>query len=103
MLWTVLYSLDFLAILTFAISYYRNCYRRGYRIDLWHYGLFTVCIIPNMLMLPFARNELNGVVLGQDYAAVMAALPAVQIVRLTQVHEIVALRRGRGLTPTPSS
>ena len=75
--WNLLYILDLFAIVLFAVSYYRNCYRRGYRIDVWHFNLFLSCVFPNLMMLPFAQSELNGVVLGQDFAAVMSALPTV--------------------------
>jgi oligosaccharide repeat unit polymerase len=101
--WTLVYILDFIAILTFAVSYYRNCYRRGYRIDMWHFILLSACIIPNMLMLPFARNELNGVVLGQDYAAVMAVLPTVFLITFVGYYSMLVggglwrLRTGIGI------
>ena len=36
--------------------YYRNCYRKGYRIDFWHTNLFLLCVFPNMIMLPFAKS-----------------------------------------------
>lgn len=50
-------------ILHFLWSYYRNCYRKGYRLDFWHFvlfqGLFVTCI-----MLPFSRSALNVYALG---------------------------------------
>jgi oligosaccharide repeat unit polymerase len=90
MLWNVLYFLDLLAISQFAISYYRNCYRRGYRIDYWHAQLFLVCVLPNLIMLPFARSELNGAILGQDFAAVMAVLPTIFLLTLLGYFAILA-------------
>lgn len=77
MSWGLLYILDALAIALFVLSYYRNCYRQGYRIDFWHEQLFLLCVLPNMLMLPFANNILNGLILGRDYTAVVAAIPDV--------------------------
>jgi hypothetical protein len=78
----LLYGLDLAAIALFAISYYRNCYRRGYRIDFWHAELFLLCVFPNMIMLPFASSELNIIVLGRDLDAVIAAVPTVFLITL---------------------
>ncbi len=80
--WTTLYVADLFAIASFLVSYYRNCYRKGYRIDLWHANLFLVCVFPNMIMLPFARSELNFLVLGKDLYPVVAALPTVYLITL---------------------
>lgn len=80
MSWTLIYSIDLFAMLTFGISYYKNCYRRGYRIDFWHTQLFLACVFPNMILLPFTRSEMNQVVLGQDFDAVMVVLPAVFLI-----------------------
>ena len=77
MSWRTLYIIDLLAIFLFAISYYRNCYRKGYRVDFWHAQLFFGCIFPYMFMLPFARSELNAVTVGHDFAAIVAAVPVV--------------------------
>jgi oligosaccharide repeat unit polymerase len=82
MSWNLLYILDVLAISSFAISYYVNCYRQGYRIDIWHSQLFLGCVMPNMIMLPFSRSELNILILGRDFTAVVAALPSVFLVTL---------------------
>jgi oligosaccharide repeat unit polymerase len=82
MSWNLLYILDVLAISSFAISYYVTCYRQGYRIDIWHSQLFLGCVMPNMLMLPFSRSELNILILGRDFTAVVAALPSVFLVTL---------------------
>jgi oligosaccharide repeat unit polymerase len=75
--WNMLYMLDSFAIGLFAISYYLNCYRKGYRADLWHVTLFFSCVIPYMVMLPFTGNELNALVVGRDFARVVAAIPIV--------------------------
>ncbi len=80
--WQVLYAMDALAIASFLISYYLRCYRRGYRIDFWHSQLFLICVFPNMIMLPFAKSELNGIVLGNDLWAVVAVLPTVFLITL---------------------
>ncbi len=82
MSWNALYALDVLALALFALSYYRKCYRRGYRIDFWHAQLFLYCVLPNMVMLPFAKSELNILVLGKDLAAVTAVLPIVFLITL---------------------
>lgn len=80
--WSVLYIIDALAILSFAISYYLKCYRRGYRVDIWHAQLFFACVFPNMILLPAARSRMNEIVLGDDYAAVVAVLPNVFLITL---------------------
>src|SRR6266446_5011444 len=80
--WNALYVLDLCALTLFALSYYRKCYRRGYRIDFWHAQLFLYCVLPNMVMLPFAKSELNILVLGKDLAAVNAVLPFVFLITL---------------------
>src|SRR5260370_17067326 len=82
MTWNFLYASDVLAIFLFAIPYYRNCYRRGYRIDFWHVQLFLVCVLPNFVLLPFAKSELNGLVLGADLTAVINVLPNVFLLTL---------------------
>lgn len=82
MSWNLLYGIDLLAIALFAISYYRKCYRKGYRIDFWHAELFLLCVFPNMIMLPFAASELNIIVVGKDLDAVVEALPTVFLITL---------------------
>ena len=50
-------------MLQFVWSYYRNCYRKGYRLDIWHYNLLVYLFVIH-IMLPFDRGDLNAVVLG---------------------------------------
>jgi hypothetical protein len=106
MSWNLLYALDLFAISHFAVSYYRNCYRKGYRIDFWQLQLFFICVLPNMLMLPFARSEANAVVLFQDYGGVVAVLPDVFLITLLGYFAMVAggslwrLRVGLGMRKT---
>lgn len=80
--WSLCYLLDCSAIVLFAISYYRKCYRKGYRIDFWYAQVFLLCVFPNMLMLPFAKSELNVIVLGKDLNAVVAVLPVIFIITM---------------------
>ena len=104
--WSICYLLDGLAIAGFAISYYRKCYRRGYRIDFWYAQLFLLCVFPNMLMLPFAKSELNVLVLGRDLNAVTAVLPLVFLITMLGYLAILAgsglwrLKIGTGLRDT---
>lgn len=88
--WDVLYAFDLIAVILFAFSYYFKCYRKGYRLDFWHFQLFLVCVFPNLLMLPFARSQLNVIVLGNDLDAVIAALPAVFLVTLAGYLAVLA-------------
>lgn len=80
MSWNALYALDGILLTLFAFSYYFKCYRKGYRIDFWYAQLFLLCVFPNMIMLPFARSELNVIVLGKDLNAVVAVLPIVFLI-----------------------
>lgn len=50
-------------IFHFIWSYYRTCYRRGYRIDVWHASLFQLLLVTS-IMLPFNRSQLNVIALG---------------------------------------
>ena len=44
-------------------SYYWNCYRKGYSMDIWHFSLlFNLFVIH--IMLPFSRSDLNVFALG---------------------------------------
>jgi oligosaccharide repeat unit polymerase len=103
MSWNTLYLLDLLALTHFATSYYRNCYRKGYRIDFWHAELFLACVLPTMIMLPFSRNELNGIIVGSDFAKVVVVLPQVFLISLLGYCAVLAgsslwrLRAGLGV------
>jgi oligosaccharide repeat unit polymerase len=103
MSWNTLYLLDAFAICTFILSYYRNCYRRGYRIDIWHSQLFLSIILPNMIMLPFCRSELNIPILGHDFTAVVAVLPKIFLICLLGYFSILVggfvwrIRAGLGI------
>ena len=77
-----LYIIDLCAIAVFCFSYYWNCYRKGYRIDIWHVQLFLICVLVNQIMLPFSLSELNVVVTGSDTDAVIAAVPHVFLVAI---------------------
>src|SRR5260370_6509654 len=90
MSWNLIYALDVFAMLLFAISYYRNCYGRGYRIDCWHSRLFFCCVLPNMIMLPFSKSELNAPVVGHDFVAVVAVLPDIFLITLVGYFSILA-------------
>jgi oligosaccharide repeat unit polymerase len=90
MSWNLLYLLDAFAIGLFALSYYLTCYRKGYRIDIWHSQMFLGIVLPNMLMLPFCRSELNYPVLRNDFAAVMDVLPNIFLISLLGYFAILA-------------
>jgi oligosaccharide repeat unit polymerase len=90
MTWNLLYVLDSFAVTLFLVSYWRKCYRRGYRVDFWHFNLFLACVFPNLFMLPLARNSLNGIVLGEDFEAVQAVLPAVFLITLVGYFAMLA-------------
>lgn len=60
----VLYYVDAIAVLAFFLSYYFNCYRKGFKVDVWHTYLFLNCVLVDQLMLPFAGSDLNRYALG---------------------------------------
>lgn len=92
--WVAIYWLDAIAVAQFFISYYRKCYRQGYRIDFWHAQLFLSVILPNMLMLPFATSELNALAVGNDMPGIIEMLPTVFLISLLGY---VAILAGGGL------
>ena len=98
-----LYILDAFAFGTFLLSYYWNCYRKGYRMDFWHAQLVIFCVVPYMLMLPFASNPLNALIVGQDFRGVAAATPTVFLMAMAGYFSLFAggvlwnLRLGIGL------
>jgi len=89
MSWNAVYALDLTVIALFALSYYRKCYRRGYRIDFWHAQLLLSCVLPSMIMLPFAKSDLNVLVLGKDLNAVVEVLPRVFLITLVGYAAVV--------------
>jgi len=50
-------------VLQFVWSYYRTCYRKGYKLDLWHIWLVQTMFTIHV-MLPFNRSRLNVFALG---------------------------------------
>jgi len=52
--------------------------------------MFIGIVVPNMLMLPFCRSELNYPVLGNDFAAVMEVLPSIFLISLLGFFAILA-------------
>lgn len=107
--WNELYAIDFIVVAHFLISYYRKCYRQGYRIDLWHAQLFLSCVLPNMLILPFAKSELNFIAVGDDMPGIVEALPTVFFISLLGYAavlfggELWRLKAGLGVRNTAAS
>ena len=60
---TLTNALAILFILHFCWSYYWNCFRRGYTMDVWHFSLANMVFIIHF-MLPFARSRLNFIAIG---------------------------------------
>jgi hypothetical protein len=50
-------------VIHFVWSYYFNCIRKGFTLDIWHYTLVTNLFVVH-IMLPFSRNNLNVLTLG---------------------------------------
>jgi hypothetical protein len=78
--WGFLYALDLFTFIFFLVTYYRNCYRKGYRIDIWNFQVLLYCVIPSMVMLPFAKDDLNAIIVGQDLPRIIGAMPKVFLV-----------------------
>ena len=53
-------------ILHFFWSYYRNCYSKGYSMDVWHFSL-AMSVFTIHVMLPFSRSDLNIFALGPAF------------------------------------
>jgi oligosaccharide repeat unit polymerase len=106
MSWEICYVLDALVILSFIGSYYLFGYRRGYKIDFWYTTLFMMCILPNAIMLPFARSELNAFVLQKDFMSVVAVVPQIFLLSVLGYVSVLAggslwrFRLGIGLRKT---
>ncbi|HTV09435.1 MAG TPA: hypothetical protein VMD97_10365 [Candidatus Aquilonibacter sp.] len=49
-------------VLHFIWSYIWNCYRKGYRLDFWHFSLLQM-LFTTSIMLPFNRSMMNVVAL----------------------------------------
>ncbi len=99
------YAIAILFGLQFLWSYYWNCYRKGYTMDVWHLSLLNMAFIIHF-MLPFSRSDLNRISLGasleraQDHvtqAYLISALGYAAILAggsLWRVHMGMGLRRG---------
>jgi len=64
---TVLYFIDVVVIIGFVVSYFRNCYSKGYRLDFWYLFVFLNCIFVNCILYPFSKSSLNVIALGGLY------------------------------------
>jgi oligosaccharide repeat unit polymerase len=106
MSWPQLYDVDAVMLSLFAFSYYRNCYRKGYRIDVWHAQLLFFCVFPYLVMLYFARSPLNAVIVGEDFNRIVAAVPHVFMIVLAGYlsvlvgGELWGIRLGAGIRKT---
>ena len=69
-------------VIHFCWSYYWNCYRKGYAMDIWHFSLFNTLVLIH-IMLPFSRSDLNVYAIG-------AAVRGMQA-HVTQAYLISAL------------
>lgn len=61
------YFLFFAAIaclLLYIYTWYSDCYRKGYKIDFWHYSLFLPYVITMHIMYPFSGSILNDITTG---------------------------------------
>jgi oligosaccharide repeat unit polymerase len=59
-----LLALDILLLIHFAFSYYTTCYRKGFKIDYWHFNIFLGFVVPFLLIYPFAGSYLNAFATG---------------------------------------
>jgi oligosaccharide repeat unit polymerase len=108
MSWTFLYAIDSLALASFLLTYYLFCYRKGFRVDIWHVYMLLLTVLPNMILLPFSAALPNILVLGRDYAAVAAAIPKMFLLTVLGYCSVLAgaalwsVRLGVGLRQTTS-
>lgn len=55
----LLFSICVFSIIHFIHSYYKYCYKKGYKIDFWHFNIFLHFILPIHIMYPFAGSDFN--------------------------------------------
>jgi oligosaccharide repeat unit polymerase len=98
-----------LFVIHFCWSYYWNCYRQGYTMDIWHWTLLSL-VFTIHVMLPFSRSDLNVFALGGllrktqahvNEAYLISALGYFSILaggQLWRLHSGVGLRRAAART-----
>lgn len=63
----IIMVLDILVLIHFVYSWYKSYKKTGWKIDVWHYGIFMGYIIPFVLIYPFNSSELNVFATGSAY------------------------------------
>jgi len=58
-------GIDIVLMIHFLYTYYVHCYKQGFKIDPWHWGLFISYFISTLLMYPLAGSELNSLFISQ--------------------------------------
>jgi oligosaccharide repeat unit polymerase len=96
-------------VLQFLWSYYRTCWSKGYKLDVWHISLGQMLVVI-VLMQPFARSSLNVFALGPINVLHMQPFvtPAALISDLGYVFVLIGggawrVRLGVGLRRTSSA
>lgn len=51
--------INFIVIVHFFFSYYFLSYKKGYKVDYWHFTIFIGYILPFMIIYPFSASDLN--------------------------------------------
>lgn len=59
-----LFFIAILCIFFYFITWYIDCYKKGYKIDFWHYSIFLPQILTIHFMYPFSGSILNDITVG---------------------------------------
>jgi hypothetical protein len=96
-------------VMHFVWSYYTTCYRKGYRMDIWHWALLWN-VFSIHVMLPFDRSDLNIFALGtgllrrtQAQVTLAYAISALGYFALLAGGKLWQLQSGLGLRRTMAS
>lgn len=54
-----LFIINIVVLFHFFLSYFFLCYKRGYKVDFWHFTIFLGYILPFNIIYPFAASDLN--------------------------------------------
>lgn len=60
----ILFLASIFCILFYLSTWYFDCYKKGYKVDFWHYAIFLPQILTIHFMYPFAGSILNDLTVG---------------------------------------
>jgi oligosaccharide repeat unit polymerase len=66
----------------FVFSYIFLCYKRGYKIDFWHFNIFIGYLIPFIILYPFASSDFNYISIGNKIFAIQNSVNTAYLITL---------------------